>query len=142
MAGNVEKRYRGRKRKAKAAAATNGDGNGSSVRKRKGDSKADRRKSKKRKKLSEQPPSEASDAGMDVLDEPTPEGDLTAAKRGAYAEHLRCEPTPAAVVEALHERMKWTTKVACRPLLKLANALGCDISAKVRAAFMVYMRYG
>ena len=35
LAGNVEKRSRGRKGKAKAAAATNGDDNGNSLRKRK-----------------------------------------------------------------------------------------------------------
>jgi hypothetical protein len=95
------------------------------------------KKGKKRRQPKKQRTSNGSDAEIDLLDEPTPDEHLTAAKRGAYAEHLGCEPTSVAVVESLHERMKWTTKVACRSLLTLANSLGCDISAKVRAAFLV-----
>ena len=95
------------------------------------------KKGKKRRQPKRQRTSNGSDAEIDLLDEPTPDEHLTAAKRGAYAEHLGCEPTSVAVVESLHERMKWTTKVACRSLLTLANSLGCDISAKVTAAFLV-----
>jgi hypothetical protein len=198
LAGEVEKRSRGRKGKAKAAAATNGDDNGNSLRKRKAEAVkesvpdqvgsditlslflslclpsghhrfghclasyehpvshsphclcclSDRNhtlqvnaqanpKSKKRKKHNEQPPREESDAEIDLLDAPTPEGNLTAAERGAYAEHLRCEPTSVAVVEALRERMTWMAKVACRPLLKLANALGLDVSDYVSTVLLI-----
>ena len=85
----------------------------------------------------EEPPGEASDAEIDLLDEPMPDEHLTAAKRGAYAEHLGCEPTSVAVVESLHERMKWTIKVACRSLLTLANSLGLDVSDYVSTALLI-----
>jgi hypothetical protein len=81
----------------------------------------------------EEPPREESDAEIDLLDEPTSEGDLTAVELGAYAKYLRCEP--AAVVDALRERIKDMAKVACQPLLTLANSLGCDISAEVKTSY-------
>ena len=39
------------------------------------------------------------------------------------AEDLRCEPAAAAVVNTLDERIKFLSKVACQPVLTMANSL-------------------
>ena len=114
LQGKVEVRTRGRK----AAAVTTDDDNGSS-KKRAAHSKVDSRTLKRHKKQRSSEDSEA---------------DLNATELDAYAKDLRCEPTAAAVVDALLDRIKFLSKVACQPVLTLGNSLGLDLSAHVSAA--------
>ena len=125
LQGTVEPRTRGQTKEAKAAAVADGDDNGSGAEKRAADSNVNSRKRKRRKK---QRLAEGSDPELD--------GDLNAAKLGAYAKDLRCEPTAAAVVDALHERIKFLSNVACQPVLTLGKSLGLDLSAHVSATFL------